>query len=247
MARGTTLHQLVDNATGSANGNMLSYRTCAGNCTAAASWKELWNYWAYDGARPLAIAVTAQGGVRIAYNQGVAAASQPLAVKAQDNKPLFWSCDTSSRASTPSWRSASFRTIEEGRWTSLGLVVPNASALVLDELIDRQAMRGSTALRAGTTSIDRSNQNDWSDSTSEPLTRPGEDQDSGRRRQRTSMKSSSALPPATAAKRSVLVPCRSVTDNVLSLRVPKLGTAPPQPPVPGKERLTGLPWLTVSV
>jgi hypothetical protein len=113
VARGTTLHQLVDNATGSANGTALAYRTCAGNCTAEASWQELSNYWAYDGARPLAIAVTAQGGVRIAYNQGVADASESAAVKAQDNKLLFWSCDTNCTQG-PSWDGLVLGPVDDG-------------------------------------------------------------------------------------------------------------------------------------
>ena len=93
-ARGTTLHQLVDNTTTGLNANALSYRTCASNCTQEASWQELPNVFVYDGQMPLAIAVTAQGGVRIVYNQGTSDASQPTNIKAQDNKMLVWGCDS---------------------------------------------------------------------------------------------------------------------------------------------------------
>jgi hypothetical protein len=93
VARGTTLHQIVDNDTPSANATALSYRTCASNCTQQANWQELPNFFAYDGSKPLAIAVTAAGGLRVVYNQGVAATGESAQVKAQDNRILFWSCD----------------------------------------------------------------------------------------------------------------------------------------------------------
>lgn len=93
-AQGTTLHQFVDNATASATGTALAYRTCASNCTLEASWRELPNLFFYDGQKPLSMAVTAQGGVRIVYNQGVSDASAPAPVKVQDDKMLFWGCDS---------------------------------------------------------------------------------------------------------------------------------------------------------
>jgi len=92
-ARGTTLHQLIDNADGNGTGTALGYRTCAADCTDPASWSALDNLFVYDGVMPLAIAVTAEGGVRIAYNQGVSDAGQPADVKAQDNSMLIWGCD----------------------------------------------------------------------------------------------------------------------------------------------------------
>lgn len=93
-ARGTTLHQLVDNAGTSGGGNRLAYRTCSSDCTQAANWQELPDIFVYDGAMPLSIAVTAQGGVRLAYNQGVSASTEPANIKAQDNRLLIWSCDS---------------------------------------------------------------------------------------------------------------------------------------------------------
>lgn len=47
----------------------------------------------HDGVIPTAIAVTASGGVRVAYNQGVWASNQ-TPIKAQDNRLLVWSCDS---------------------------------------------------------------------------------------------------------------------------------------------------------
>ena len=91
---GTTLHQLIDNATALNDGDSLAYRTCASNCTVEASWQELGNLFVYDGQKPLQIVATAQGGVRVVYNQGLSAASQPANVKAQDNKMLVWGCDS---------------------------------------------------------------------------------------------------------------------------------------------------------
>jgi hypothetical protein len=101
-AQGTTLHQLVDNATASTNGTTLAYRTCASNCTQQASWQELPNLFVYDGAQPLSMAVTAQGVVHVAYNQGLSDASQPANIKAQDNKLLIWGC-TSNCTTLSSW------------------------------------------------------------------------------------------------------------------------------------------------
>jgi hypothetical protein len=92
-ARGTTLHQLIDNADASTTGSALGYRTCADNCTDPANWAALDNLFVYDGAMPNAIAVTAEGGVRIVYNQGVSDSGQPADVKAQDNMMLIWGCD----------------------------------------------------------------------------------------------------------------------------------------------------------
>jgi hypothetical protein len=43
---------------------------------------------------PTAIAVTPSGGVRVAYNQGVSASNQSAPIKAQDDRLLFWSCDS---------------------------------------------------------------------------------------------------------------------------------------------------------
>jgi hypothetical protein len=51
---------------------------------------------------PTAIAVTASGGVRVAYNQGTSASNQSAAIKAQDNRVLAWSCDSNCLA-TASW------------------------------------------------------------------------------------------------------------------------------------------------
>ena len=94
-ARGTTLHQLIDDDPPSGgNARTLAYRTCAGNCTQEASWQELPNLFIYDGLKPLAIAVTAQGGVRAVYNQGTSASNESPAIKAQDNKMLVWGCET---------------------------------------------------------------------------------------------------------------------------------------------------------
>jgi hypothetical protein len=93
-ARGTTLHQLVDNdTTDSSDPTALSYRTCSANCTQAASWQELPNMFVYDGDKSTQIAVTEQGQVRIVYNQGQSPANQPAAVQAQNQKMLFWGCD----------------------------------------------------------------------------------------------------------------------------------------------------------
>jgi len=92
-ARGTTLHQLVDNDTTTTDATALSYRTCSANCTNPASWQELPDMFAYDGLQATAIAVTANDEVRIVYNQGVSGANQSAAVKAQDNKMLIWGCD----------------------------------------------------------------------------------------------------------------------------------------------------------
>ena len=47
-ASGTTLHQLIDDDTPSANAQRLAYRTCAGNCTVEASWQELPNLFAFE-------------------------------------------------------------------------------------------------------------------------------------------------------------------------------------------------------
>ena len=93
-ARGTTLYQLIDNATGTRTGNALSYRTCQSDCTQAASWQELAELFVYDGEMPNAIAVTAEGGVRVAYNQGVSDAGQSADVKSQDGKLLIWGCES---------------------------------------------------------------------------------------------------------------------------------------------------------
>jgi hypothetical protein len=101
-ARGTTLHQIVDNRVGSLGTTALSYRTCASNCTVEASWQSLPNIFPYDGTMANAIAVTAAGGIRVAYNQGTSTPSESAAVKAQDNRMLFWSCDANCLQST-SW------------------------------------------------------------------------------------------------------------------------------------------------
>ena len=94
-ARGTTLHQLIDDAPpSSGDARSLAYRTCAGNCTQEASWQELPDLFFYDGQKPLAIAVTAQGGVRAVYNQGITASTEPPQIKAQDDKMLVWGCET---------------------------------------------------------------------------------------------------------------------------------------------------------
>lgn len=96
-ARGTTLHAVTFNEDDS-----LVYRTCASNCTQTASWQESPPLFIHDGAMPTAIAVTAQGGVRIAYNQGTSASNQSAAIKAQDNRVLAWSCDSNCLV-TASW------------------------------------------------------------------------------------------------------------------------------------------------
>jgi hypothetical protein len=101
-ARGTTLHQIVDNRVGSSSTTALSYRTCAANCTVETSWQTLPNVFPYDGTMPNAIVVTAAGGIRVVYNQGTSDASASAAVKAQDNRMLFWSCDANCLQST-SW------------------------------------------------------------------------------------------------------------------------------------------------
>ena len=93
VARGTTLHAVIFN-----DSDSLVYRTCAANCTQAASWMESTPYFIHDGRMPTAITVTAQGGVRIAYNQGTSASNQSAAIKAQDNHVLVWSCDANCMA-----------------------------------------------------------------------------------------------------------------------------------------------------
>ena len=98
VARGTTLHAVTFN-----EGDSLVYRTCAANCTQTASWQESPPLFIHDGSMPTAIAVTAQGGVRIAYNQGTSASNQSAPIKAQDNRVLVWSCDSNCLA-VASWR-----------------------------------------------------------------------------------------------------------------------------------------------
>lgn|GEM_PF-1866527 len=90
---GTTLHQLIDNAAGNGTGNALSYRRCEADCTEASNWQELPNLFAFDGGMPNALVVTADGRVRIAYNQGASDSSQSTEVKAQDQRLLVWGCD----------------------------------------------------------------------------------------------------------------------------------------------------------
>lgn len=92
-ASGITLHQLIDNDMPSVNATSLAYRVCAGNCTQEASWQELPNLFIYDGRGPVQLVTTAQGGVRVAYNQGTSDASQPANIKAQDGKLIVWGCD----------------------------------------------------------------------------------------------------------------------------------------------------------
>ncbi len=125
--QGTTLHQIVDNET-TLPATSLAYRTCASNCTQEASWQELPNFVAYDGARGLAIAVTAQGGIRLAYNQGTAAAGESAAVKMQDKKLLFWACDANC-LQLANWSGVILGDVDEG---AAGLaMVTRANTVVL--------------------------------------------------------------------------------------------------------------------
>jgi hypothetical protein len=87
-ARGTTLHAITHN-----ENDALVYRTCAADCTVTANWQESGPLFIHSGYTPTAIAVTAQGGVRVAYNQGVSDANQTPEIKQLDHKLLVWSCD----------------------------------------------------------------------------------------------------------------------------------------------------------
>lgn len=89
VAQGTALHHLINDGQG-----MLRYRTCASDCTNPTSWTESEPLFAHDIDQPTAIVVTEQGGIRLAYNQGTAASSQSPQVKAQDDRLLYWECDT---------------------------------------------------------------------------------------------------------------------------------------------------------
>lgn len=137
-ATGTTLHQIIDNAPGSGSANRLAYRTCTANCLQASSWQELMGfYFVYDGAQPLAFSATAQGGLRLAYNQGASDASEPPAVRAQDHKMLQWGCDGNCLQSA-SWSGFVTGAVDDGKnglsMVSLGeasgLAVSNGGSIV---------------------------------------------------------------------------------------------------------------------
>jgi len=108
VARGTTLHAVTNNEADS-----LVYRTCTGDCTVPTNWQESPPLFVHDGYQPTAIAVTAQGGVRVAYNQGSSASSQPQQIKDQDNRLLVWSCDTNCLAPS-SWSGVMLGELREG-------------------------------------------------------------------------------------------------------------------------------------
>jgi hypothetical protein len=107
-ARGTTLHAVLYNELDS-----LVYRTCASNCTVATNWQESPPLFIHDGSMPATIAVTAQGGVRVAYNQGISASNQSPAIKAQDQRVLVWSCDANCLVPT-SWAGVIVGTVRDG-------------------------------------------------------------------------------------------------------------------------------------
>lgn len=107
-AHGTTLHAITWN-----DNDSLVYRTCASNCTQPTSWQETPPLFIHDGSMPTAIAVTASGGIRVAYNQGVSASNQSAAIKLQDNRLLAWSCD-SNCLQTASWAGTIIGNAEDG-------------------------------------------------------------------------------------------------------------------------------------
>jgi hypothetical protein len=106
---GTVLHAVVHN-----EGDSLVYRTCAANCTTTANWQESPPLFIHDGSMPTAVVVNKQGGVRVAYNQGVSASTQSPAIKAQDLKVLVWQCDANCTASTASWSGVILGNAEDG-------------------------------------------------------------------------------------------------------------------------------------
>lgn len=89
VAHGTVLHHVINDGQG-----ILRYRACTSDCTNPASWVESEPLFAHDIDQPTAIAVTEQGGIRLAYNQGTAASNQSAQVKSQDGQLLYWECDT---------------------------------------------------------------------------------------------------------------------------------------------------------
>ncbi|MEW5739983.1 MAG: hypothetical protein AB1938_13710, partial [Myxococcota bacterium] len=106
-ARGTTLHAIMHN-----ENNELVYRTCTGNCTVTSNWQESPPLFVFNSYQPTAIAVTAQGGVRVAYNQGNGGSSDPQ-IMAQDYRLLVWSCDANCMDPT-SWNGVILGDANEG-------------------------------------------------------------------------------------------------------------------------------------
>ncbi len=87
VAQGTTLHFVTS------TNERLVYWRCASGCDTQAGWTSTALNFTHDGNMPTALAVTPAGAVRIAYNQGVADASEPQRVRDQDNRLLVWGCD----------------------------------------------------------------------------------------------------------------------------------------------------------
>lgn len=88
-ANGTTLHAIVND-----EASRLHYRSCASNCSQAASWTESSFLFVHDGTMPTAIAVAPSGRIVLAYNQGYTDPSEPANIQAQANKLLVWQCDS---------------------------------------------------------------------------------------------------------------------------------------------------------
>lgn len=105
VAQGGTLHHLIDDGAGN-----LRYRTCASNCTSAASWTESGPLFAHDYSQPTAIAVSANGTVHVAYNQGMVS-GQSAQVEAQNDRLLYWQC-ASNCMDPASWSGTVFNAAE---------------------------------------------------------------------------------------------------------------------------------------
>lgn len=130
VARGTALHAVTYN-----DNDSLVYRTCASDCTVTANWQESPPLFIHDGYMPTSIAVTAQGGVRVAYNQGPSASSQTPPIKAQDNRMLVWSCDANCLAPA-GWNGVMLGDSREGEEGIALVELGGALAVVATNSID---------------------------------------------------------------------------------------------------------------
>lgn len=136
-ARGTTLHAVVYNDVDS-----LVYRTCSSNCTEAANWQESPPLFIHDGIGQVAVVVTAQNGVRVAYNQGVSAADQSAAIKAQDSRLLVWSCDANCLVPA-NWAGVILGDVREGE---AGLSMAEAGGALVLSLVSTVAINTRVCL-----------------------------------------------------------------------------------------------------
>ncbi len=86
---GTTLHLVFEDLTAG-----LRYSSCTGNCTQFASWQQSNPLFFHGGEEPVALSVSPQGRLALAFNQGTTDASAPAAVKMFDNRLGLWECTT---------------------------------------------------------------------------------------------------------------------------------------------------------